>query len=135
MAIVLISEPLPPQQIVGRSLPFWALALDVSTRHLYRQIERGRLRVFKIGDRTIATPEDIRKMLHAGAIDAEASKPADVAPPQDQIAADVGEPARDAAEPAEVQKGASVSESATNVVDATKEGAEAGAEVQNATAK
>jgi hypothetical protein len=85
MAKFLISEPLPPEQIVGRSLQYWALALDVSTRHLYRQIERGRLRVFKIGNRTIATPDDIRKMLHAGAIDAEVGKTAVDAAPAAQV--------------------------------------------------
>ena len=118
MAKFLISVPVPHNQIVGRSLPFWALALGVSTRTLFRQVERGRLRVFKIGDRTIATPEDIRKMLHAGVIDAEPGK----APP-------------DLAATAEVQDSAGAAEPEGEVVEATKEGAEAGAEVSDGNPK
>jgi hypothetical protein len=132
--------PLPPEERLAYPIQFLARATGVSTRLLYKQIKLGKLRAFKIGDRTIILPEDAQKLLRAepmgvvGSTEHPAGSGAgepkgDVTEKQIE-GAGAGRPTDDAAEAARIRESTGRAESpGTAKTTQDKEDAEAGGKV------
>jgi hypothetical protein len=138
--------PLPPEQRLAYPIQFLARATGVSTRLLYKQIKLGKLRAFKIGDRTIILPEDAQKLLRAepmGVVrttehpaDSDAGEAIGEVTEKQIEGAGAGRPTANAAEVARICEGAGGAESVgTSKTTQDKEDAEAGAEVRDGSAK
>jgi hypothetical protein len=107
--------PLPPEQRLAYPLPFLARAMGVSTRLLYKQIKLGKLRAFKIGDRTVVLPEDAQRLLRAepmGVVEiaqdqqgAAVSGPIGAVAQASEASQPMATPADDSAEPSSVSAG------------------------------
>ena len=56
-------SPLRADQMLTYSLPHLAVASDLSLRNLYNKIREGKLRVHRVGGRTLVFPDDAMRFL------------------------------------------------------------------------
>jgi hypothetical protein len=119
----------PPVTLEGRlalSIGESVAVSGVGRSSTYEAIGRGELRARKIHGRTIILVEDLLAWLQGTPISPKRVK---------VESTEVSKPPTDCAEAAQIREGAAVSGSATNVADAPREGAGAGAEVRDDSAK
>jgi hypothetical protein len=79
-------SPLRADQMLTYSLPHLAVASDLSLRNLYNKIREGKLRVYRVGGRTLVLADDAMRFLRGEPMvdvvetEGQAPKPASIEP-------------------------------------------------------